>query len=171
MSSPVVPWGNHMWHAMHYVALGYPEHPTKDDLHNYALFYNSPGNVLPCRLCTGHFLTMLQEDGVEKHLSTKDELFDWTVRIHNKVNERLNKPIVSSADAKHYYMVEHPSNFYSNNYQKSLTKSSLNGGKLLVFLVMAITIALLLLLVVWLVWRIQFPSKSVIERPQLKHFK
>jgi hypothetical protein len=47
--------------------------------------------VLPCSICTDHFQQKLKAAPVEAHLSGRQELFEWTVAMHNSVNRDTKK--------------------------------------------------------------------------------
>jgi hypothetical protein len=102
----VAPWGHFMWHTIHYVALGYPEQPSEEDKLNYSKYFMSIGPIIPCKLCTDHFSHLISEqeplDSVA--LASRESLFDWTVRVHNVVNARLNKKSWTTKDAQLYFV-------------------------------------------------------------------
>ena len=81
---------------MHYISLNYPENPTKKDKLIYKNFFTSLKDVIPCNVCKKHYAKTLLIIPLDKYsLENKLNLFKWTVKIHNKVNERKNKPILS----------------------------------------------------------------------------
>ena len=84
-------WGPHVWAAMHYIALGYPDDASSVDKVNYAQFYKSLYKVLPCITCANHYEELMRTNDVTKHMASKETLFAWTVEIHNAVNKRLGK--------------------------------------------------------------------------------
>ena len=92
-------WGPSGWKFMHYVALGYPEHPTETDKTNYKNFYQSLGHILPCQGCANHYKETVETHPIEGNLRTRDDLLRWTFEIHNKVNSRLDKPELSYEEA------------------------------------------------------------------------
>jgi len=40
---------------------------------------------------------------ISPHLDTRDDLFKWTVELHNEVNKILDKPIISQSEAIYFY--------------------------------------------------------------------
>ena len=103
MSQSIQPnyWGPHGWKFIHYVALGYPENPDLQDKNNYKSFYQNLQMVLPCKKCQKHYQENLRKLPIDKFLESKEKLFQWTVDIHNKVNEDLGKKIYSYEEAYH----------------------------------------------------------------------
>ena len=67
-------WGPHAWQFLHSITLSYPDNPTIEDKNNYAQFFNSIQNILPCQNCKDHYTQNLQEFPVEQHLDNKDSL-------------------------------------------------------------------------------------------------
>jgi FAD-linked sulfhydryl oxidase len=47
--------------------------------------------LFPCQTCRGHFKKMLQDFPVKN--ANREELVLYLCGLHNKVNERLSKPI------------------------------------------------------------------------------
>ena len=50
--------------------------------------------TIPCQNCSDHYKSYIDqnEDNLDKICSDRNKLFNFLVDIHNKVNERLNKP-------------------------------------------------------------------------------
>ena len=93
-------WGSSVWSTIHYVALGYPNNPSTQDEQNYKNFYENLGKVLPCDECSTHYQKNFKESSIDKHLDSKENLFIWTVNLHNTVNKMLNKDVYSVTEAK-----------------------------------------------------------------------
>ena len=94
--SPLV-WGKQGWHFIHYVALNYPYEPTEKDKETYMSFLNNIEHILPCPICGQHF-----RENMDKHppnLNSKMEFFNWTVDMHNFVNEANGKKKLSYEQA------------------------------------------------------------------------
>lgn len=88
-------WGPHAWIFLHSIALQYPEHPTNTQKMEYKLFFRLLSKVLPCIQCQNHFMEYLQhhEKQFNDAFKNRKTLFEWTLKFHNYVNEKLNKPI------------------------------------------------------------------------------
>jgi hypothetical protein len=97
-------WGPFFWHTIHLAALGYPISPTYTEKKAAKDFYESLTSMLPCPACRLHYTQMLQENPITPFLDTRRDLFQWTVKIHNLVNKRLEKPEVSESDSIAYYI-------------------------------------------------------------------
>ena len=93
---PVV-WGNPMWKSIHYIALGYPDKATQIDKTAYYSYFTNLYKVIPCQSCADHLrMLVLQNPITTEVLKSNRSLFNWTVNIHNEVNKKLNKPILSN---------------------------------------------------------------------------
>ena len=105
MSSNLIPpsttiWGPHGWKFLHYVSLGYPEHPTEEDKINYKNFFISIKNILPCIICSNHYAENYDKIPLtDAILSDKTSLVRWVIDIHNVVNKSKNKRIVPYDEA------------------------------------------------------------------------
>ena len=126
-------WGSTGWAFIHYVALGYPNEPSMLDINNYKNFYFNIGHVLPCDTCKKHYNTMIAE--LPPNTQNQDTLFKWTVDIHNKVNQRLNKNIISYHEATDIW--------------KNQTKNNASTYQYPIYIYIVIIVLLILLLTKW----------------------
>tara|TARA_B100000963_G_C22629305_1_gene674047 strand:- start:169 stop:591 length:423 start_codon:yes stop_codon:yes gene_type:complete len=114
-------WGPGAWTFLHYIALAYPENPSKKDKENYKHFFMNLQNVLPCQKCSEHYGINLQKYPLDQSLDNHQNLFRWTVDIHNEVNKKLNKKIYSFEEA--YKLYTNNVNNNNNNYNDLLFKT------------------------------------------------
>jgi len=101
ISNPAV-FGPGRWDILHsYSSLC----KTKEDKIQFANFVeNIFTPTIKCIFCRNHFQYMLQKYPVpfgsrphpkKKEWDEQDSVYKWTFSVHNLVNERLNKPIMS----------------------------------------------------------------------------
>ena len=111
-------WGESAWLFLHTITLNYPENPTFLDKNNYDIFFKSLKNILPCPTCREHY-----EQNIINHpidLSSRESLIKWLIKIHNLVNEKNGKPILSYEDViNNYKDIYNPNNKY-NKYIKTI---------------------------------------------------
>lgn len=94
-------WGPHVWQALHYITLGYPEKPTEDQKQKYKAFFILLKDTLPCSLCAKHYAENLQKMPLsDEVLANKESLIKWLIDFHNVVNEMNKKPIIKYVDAR-----------------------------------------------------------------------
>lgn len=98
-------WGKHMWSSIHFIALGFPETPSEKQKTDYKHFFENLPKVLPCNTCSEHLeKTMKNELPLyANNLVNNRELFKWTVKLHNIVNNRLKKKELTFKDAENMY--------------------------------------------------------------------
>lgn len=86
-------FGPYFWGALHLACL------AAIDKNSLKTFIETYQTLLPCFGCRMHFSQLLTEYPVPD-----DDQFRWSVDIHNKVNERIGKPIMSYEDALVHWM-------------------------------------------------------------------
>jgi hypothetical protein len=88
-------WGPHFWFFLHTLAISYPHHPnavTKKKY--YELIQNLP-LFIPVESNGNYFNKLLDEYPVTAYLDNRESLVKWMHFIHNKINEKLEKPKIS----------------------------------------------------------------------------
>lgn len=101
-------WGGSVWRTMHVVALGFPFNASEDVKKQYAAFYNSFKTTLPCIICRQGYVSIIEAHPVENALGNPEDLFNWTVMVHNMVNEKLGKLPVTPDYVKSVYIFGGP---------------------------------------------------------------
>jgi hypothetical protein len=101
-------WGPHYWFVLHTIAFHYPKYPTSIQKKIYHRFIYNLYEFLPNPSIATTFTKLLEKYPVAPYLDSRDDFIKWMNFIHNKINERLNKPPVSLAD--HYIEMD---NIYS----------------------------------------------------------
>ena len=98
-------WGPVIWHALHYITLGYPDNPSNNNKEKYKQFFTLLSDVLPCSICANHFKENLLNLPLDENvLENKESLIKWLIDFHNIVNEKNNKPIIIYEEAR--YLIE-----------------------------------------------------------------
>lgn len=88
-------WGPHYWFFLHTIALSYPHHPnTVTKKKYYELIHNMP-LFIPVESIGNDFSKLLDEYPVTAYLDSRESLIKWTHFIHNKINEKLEKPKIT----------------------------------------------------------------------------
>jgi len=88
-------WGPHFWFFLHTLAISYPHYPnaiTKKKY--YELIQNLP-LFIPVESNGTDFIKLLDEYPVTAYLDSREALIKWMHFIHNKINEKLEKPKIS----------------------------------------------------------------------------
>lgn len=69
----------------------------------YVSFYQIFGKVIPCCKCAQHYDALLATYPLNAP-SSRDDLFAWTVEIHNQMNTYLGKQCITLEEAKTKYL-------------------------------------------------------------------
>jgi hypothetical protein len=88
-------WGPHYWFFLHTIAMTYPHTPndvTKKKY--YELIQNLP-LFIPVEGMGSEFSKLLDQYPVTPYLDSRDAFCRWMHFIHNKINEKLEKPKIS----------------------------------------------------------------------------
>ena len=96
-------WGPYLWRSIHMIALGYPDNPTEEDANNYHDFFTNLWKIIPCLKCALNYKRHLEELPIDHNLVSKKALFEWTVSLHNIVNQELGKPTMTKEHAFQLY--------------------------------------------------------------------
>jgi hypothetical protein len=115
-------WGPHYWYFLHTIALSYPNYPnavTKKKY--YELIQNFP-LFIPVEQISKEFSHLLDKYPIQPYLDKRESFVKWTWFIHNKINEKLEKPILSLEDFYIQYYEE-----YKSSIEKIKDYSKLKG--------------------------------------------
>jgi len=112
-------WGPHYWHFLHTIAMNYPNHPSSvtkkkyyDLIQNFYLF-------IPVENISGEFSKLLDKYPIQPYLDNRDSFVRWVHFIHNKINEKLEKPSISLNEFYTKYYEEYkPKNLKMMEYYK-----------------------------------------------------
>lgn len=96
-------WGPYVWGAIHLICLGAPEKLDSTQQQAYRQFFEQLPYVLPCASCSEHLQQNLGKVPISGSLATREDLFAWSVRLHNLVNAQLKKPELSLDQARQYW--------------------------------------------------------------------
>ena len=88
-------WGSSTWHYLHCLALSYSDEPTEHEMKEYEAFFQNL--ILPCAACTIHYRENIKK--MPPVLTSRKELFRWTVDLHNLVNQQTGKPEITYEQA------------------------------------------------------------------------
>lgn len=94
-------WGNATWYLFHGLA-----HKLKPEYNDFSkelitCFYNICNN-LPCDYCSNHAMHVMKKCNIQ-NINTKEKLKDIIWQLHNIVNIRLKKPILTKEERDELY--------------------------------------------------------------------
>lgn len=103
-------WGPHYWFFLQTVAYIYPETPNTVIKRKYYDFIQNIPLFIPNDEISKLFSVYLDKYPVTPYLVKRSSLLRWIHFIHNKINKKLNKPVISYWEAIENYQEQ----FYSN---------------------------------------------------------
>ena len=86
-------FGPYFWGALHLACL------ANVDLESLKTFINSYQMVLPCYWCRIHFSEVIAENPIPDI-----DIFKWSIDVHNIVNKKLGKPVMTYEDALEHWL-------------------------------------------------------------------
>ena len=102
-------WGPRYWFFLHTIAMTYPVRPNAVTKKKYYEFIQNLPLFIPVEHISGEFSKLLDKYPVAPYLDNKDSFIRWTHFIHNKINQKLEKPQVSLNDFYVKYYEEYKS--------------------------------------------------------------
>ena len=102
-------WGPHYWFFIHTVAMTYPIRPNAITKKKYYEFIQNLPLFIPVENMSGEFSKLLDKYPVTPYLDNRESLIRWTHFIHNKINQKLEKPQISLSEFYVKYYEEYKS--------------------------------------------------------------
>jgi hypothetical protein len=117
-------WGPHYWFFIHTVAMTYPNRPNAITKKKYYEFIQNLPLFIPVENMSGEFSKLLDKYPVTPYLDNRESLIRWTHFIHNKINQKLEKPQISLNEFYVKYYEEYKSqNVKMDEYYKLREKA------------------------------------------------
>jgi hypothetical protein len=91
-------WGPWYWGFLHTIAIAYPNFPNAETKKKYYELIQSLPLFIPVESISTSFGKLLQLYPVSPYLDNKQSFIKWVHFIHNKINEKLEKPTISLND-------------------------------------------------------------------------
>ena len=88
-------WGPHYWFFLHTLAMTYQHHPNSVTKKKYYEFIQNLPLFLPVEEISGEFSKLIDKYPITPYLDNRDSFVRWMYFIHNKINEKLEKPQIS----------------------------------------------------------------------------
>ena len=102
-------WGPHYWFFIHTVAMTYPIRPNAVTKKKYYEFIQNLPLFIPVESISGEFSKLIDKYPVTPYLDNRESLIRWTHFIHNKINQKLEKPQISLSEFYVQYYEEYKS--------------------------------------------------------------
>lgn len=100
-------WGPKAWGFLHACTFTYPDLPTLEDRKQMYNLLASLPHTLPCSVCRKHFKEFIDTSANTPQsfvFDNRTQLSKWLVDVHNDVNRRNNKPLMSFEAVQEMYL-------------------------------------------------------------------
>jgi len=104
-------WGPKFWFFLHTISLYYPNYPNAITKKKYYEFIQNLPMFLPVEEISSKFSKLLDKYPIQPYLDNKESFIKWVWFIHNKINEQLEKPVISLND----FYIKYYENYKSKN--------------------------------------------------------
>lgn len=127
-------WGPHFWFFLHSISMSYPNRPNAVTKKKYYDFILNIPVFIPVEHISTVMSKLLDEYPVLPYLDNRESLVRWMWFIHNKINQKLEKPQITLNDFYiKYYEAYKPTNVKMREYYK-LREKIIYGGILVTML-------------------------------------
>lgn len=94
-------WGSTLWPFIHTITIIDFDDPVSQQRMTEPIIENLRGisAIIPCKSCAAEYDAFFQTEIDKRDRFGRMELFYLFVDFHNRINQKLRKPIVSHADA------------------------------------------------------------------------
>ena len=127
-------WGPHYWFFLHTLAMTYPHHPSTVTKKKYYEFVQNLPLFIPVEKISKEVENLIEKYPITPYLDNRDSFVRWMHFIHNKINEKLEKPQMSLND----FFVEYYNSYKSKDEKLAeyynLKKKVIYTGILIVIL-------------------------------------
>ena len=104
-------WGPHYWFFLHTVAMTYPHHPNAVTKKKYYEFIQNLPLFIPVEQISKELEKFIDLYPITPYLDNRDSFVRWMHFVHNKINEKLEKPQITLND----FFVQYYNEYKSQN--------------------------------------------------------
>ena len=127
-------WGPHYWFFLHTISMTYPHHPNAVTKKKYYEFIQNLPLFIPIEAMSGELSKLIDQYPITPYLDNRESFIRWVWFIHNKINQKLEKPEISlSAFHTKYYDSYKSNNIKLAEYYK-LREKFMYGSIVLVMI-------------------------------------
>lgn len=91
------------WDILHTSAANWSDNPSAAEREELKLFLIGLPALIPCQTCKSHIRQWNLKHNLDRVVSSKQQLFNFLLALHNNVNQRHGKPEWSFEKAAYYY--------------------------------------------------------------------
>jgi hypothetical protein len=96
-------WARPLWRIIHTIGMNFDPEKNCDAVKE---FFQTLSMYIPCPFCKAHYINFCRANPINNIVhsnSTREEVFNWTVLLHNDVNRKLFKAFVDEKKAWNLY--------------------------------------------------------------------
>jgi len=109
-------WGKWYWGFLHTIAISYPSYPNAVTKKKYYELIQNFHIFFPIEHISTHFLKLIETYPVAPYLDTRETFIKWVHFIHNKINEKMEKPTISLHD----FYIQYYQNYKQDTFNYKL---------------------------------------------------
>ena len=121
-------WGPHYWFFLHTVVMTYPHHPNTVTKKKYYEFVQNIPLFIPVENISTEFSKLIDKYPITPYLDNRESFVRWMHFIHNKINEKLEKPPVTLNDFYIKYYEEYKTTNQKMNEYYKIQEKLVYGG-------------------------------------------
>jgi hypothetical protein len=103
-------WGPHYWFFLHTLAMTYPHYPNAVTKKKYYEFVQNLPLFIPVDQISKEFSVLLDKYPIVSYLDNRESFVRWMHFIHNKINQKLEKPQINLNEFYIQYYEEYKTN-------------------------------------------------------------
>lgn len=88
-------WGPHFWFFLHTIAMTYPNHPNEVNKKKYYDLIQNFYLFIPVERISSDFKRLIDDYPITPYLDNRESFVRWIWFIHNKINQKLEKPEIT----------------------------------------------------------------------------
>ena len=88
-------WGPHYWFFLHTISMSYPNRPNAVTKKKYYEFIQNLPLFIPVESISGELSKLIDEYPIAPYLDNRESFVRWVWFIHNKINQKLDKPQIT----------------------------------------------------------------------------
>jgi hypothetical protein len=121
-------WGPNYWFFLHTLAMTYPIHPNAVTKKKYYEFIQNLPLFIPVEKISKEFEILINKYPITPYLDNRNSFVKWMHFIHNKINTKIEKPVLTFND----FLIKYYNAYKSKNEKLieyyNLSKKLIYGG-------------------------------------------
>ena len=148
-------WGPIYWIYLHLVSKQLSDSPNDIEKSNYFNLVKQFINTIPCSKCKDEINKMVDNNELQKSLNKKNSFENYIWDLHNRVNEKLNKPIMKKETFNNIY-----DKILNRTYGSNLIKlNKISKIKTYIILLLLLLIIIIKLIMIHIIIKTKYKFK------------